>query len=823
MRIAKRASAQDSSPIFSSPEFRWTACVLLLAMLAVSISGNAQSTDTAANLPPAAIAVAPIIPQQIRTTGSITGHAGESIDATFHIYAEEKGGDPLWTETQRVSISADGSYMALLGAVSVNGLPQTVFAGGQARWLSVSVGDEPELERTLLASVPYAMKSADASNLGGRAASDYITREDLRSAEFSNSSNSTFSPLTSGTVTGTGTANYLPLWTGALTQGNSLIYQSASGLLGINTLTPSTTLDVNGTLAARADLREQTLNVATTASGQSSPYVEMIGSTYNSTAAASQPVTFAFREQPLLNNTATPTGGLYLLYGEGSSALTPTATGLSFNSNGTINFAPGQGFSMNSLTAATSTAAVNSGNLFFRSSAWSSTTSAAVTQTFNWKVVASGNDTASPTGNLQLFTGSGPGSGAGSSADPTATGLSIAPTGVITFASGQTFPGPGGGTITSVSTSSPLTGGATAGAVSLGLNTSALETTLNGQYAQLGFSNTFTAGQIIEGATTITGTNESGSMLTVTNSGDSFSSAISATNGGQYGIGLDVSASNNGFGIEGFGTQTGGSIGVLGALANSGGFSNSFYSLESDDGLDAGVWADGADNQEAALIATADDDYGGIFYNDSATSSTILALNNNSGGTTGLNVHAIGTVLRAGGPGGTCGINQTGNIACTGQVKTLVNTRSGTRQVETYSVQSAENWLEDYGSGQLNHGSVTVALDPAFVETVNTGVEFHVFLTPGGDCKGLYVSNKTANSFEVHELGGGTSSISFDYKIVAKRLGHETERLVDVTDQARLETEATRMKPMADGPTKTMLRQRAKAQAVKSAAAVKRP
>jgi hypothetical protein len=333
--------------------------------------------------------------------------------------------------------------------------------------------------------------------------------------------------------------------------------------------------------------------------------------------------------------------------------------------------------------------------------------------------------------------------------------------------------------------------------------TPSLETTFNTIYPQLTFSNTFTTGQIIEGATSISGTNESGTMLSVTNSGDSYSTAISASNGGQYGIGLSVSASSNGYGIEGFGTQTSGSIGVLGALTSS--FSNSFYSLESDDGLDAGVWADGATGQEAALIATGDDVYAGIFYNDSATSSTILALNNNSGGTTGLggfspagNVSGgIATVIRAGGPGGICGINQTGNLSCTGQVKSVVSTENGTRQTETYAVQSAENRIEDYGSGQLSPGSATVTIETAFAETVNTGVEFHVFLTPGGDCKGLYVTNKTANSFEVHELGGVTSSIPFDYKIVAKRRGFETQRLVDVTDRMRVETEAATKKQLA--------------------------
>jgi hypothetical protein len=335
--------------------------------------------------------------------------------------------------------------------------------------------------------------------------------------------------------------------------------------------------------------------------------------------------------------------------------------------------------------------------------------------------------------------------------------------------------------------------------------TPSLETTFNSIYPQLTFSNTFTTGQIIEGASVISGTNESGPMFQVTNSGDSFSTAISASNGGEYGIGLSVSASNDGWGIEGFGTQTSGSIGVLGALANSNGFSNSFFLLESDDGLDAGVWADGASGQESALIATADDDYAGIFYNDSTTSPTILALNNATGGSNGLGAFGpgsgaasgIGTVIRAGGPGGICGINQTGHLSCTGQVKSVVSTQNGTRQTETYAVQSAENWIEDYGSGQLSSGSATVTIETAFAETVNTGVEFHVFLTPGGDCKGLYVTNKTANSFEVHELGGGTSSIPFDYKIVAKRRGFENQRLVDVTERMRVETAAATIKRLA--------------------------
>jgi hypothetical protein len=66
---------------------------------------------------------------------------------------------------------------------------------------------------------------------------------------------------------------------------------------------------------------------------------------------------------------------------------------------------------------------------------------------------------------------------------------------------------------------------------------------------------------------------------------------------------------------------------------------------------------------------------------------------------------------------------------------------------------------------------------------VNAGIEYHVFLTPSQDCKGLYVNQKSAASFEVHELGGGTSSIAFDCRIMAKRVGNENVRLTDVTKQ----------------------------------------
>jgi hypothetical protein len=73
-------------------------------------------------------------------------------------------------------------------------------------------------------------------------------------------------------------------------------------------------------------------------------------------------------------------------------------------------------------------------------------------------------------------------------------------------------------------------------------------------------------------------------------------------------------------------------------------------------------------------------------------------------------------------------------------------------------------------------------LESVFEQTVNTGVNYQVFLTPNGDCKGLYVTQKTPTSFVVRELGGGTSGIVFDYRILAKRKGYENIRLADKTE-----------------------------------------
>jgi len=139
--------------------------------------------------------------------------------------------------------------------------------------------------------------------------------------------------------------------------------------------------------------------------------------------------------------------------------------------------------------------------------------------------------------------------------------------------------------------------------------------------------------------------------------------------------------------------------------------------------------------------------------------------------------------------GGNCTIDVSGNLLCSGTISPVVKT-SANRQIGLYTVQSSENWVEDYGRGALANGVATLNIDHDFAETVSSDASYHVFLTPRGDCEGLYVTNATATSFEVHELRGGKSSVQFDYRIVAHRKGFEAARLPDVT--ARFQSNVAR-------------------------------
>jgi hypothetical protein len=195
-----------------------------------------------------------------------------------------------------------------------------------------------------------------------------------------------------------------------------------------------------------------------------------------------------------------------------------------------------------------------------------------------------------------------------------------------------------------------------------------------------------------------------------------------------------------------------------------------------------GVWGDTGVAYDvrydgAGVLATADDNYALIAVNNSPSGAAAAYFENDSNAN-----DADPVVLAYGGFwGGECEIDVSGNFTCTGSITPVVPV-GGSRKVALNTISSPENWFEDAGSGQLSSGEAVVHIEAVFGETVNTGMEYHVFLTPNGDCKGLYVAQKSPTSFVVRELGGGTSSIAFDYRIMAKRKGYEQLRLVDKTE-----------------------------------------
>jgi len=157
---------------------------------------------------------------------------------------------------------------------------------------------------------------------------------------------------------------------------------------------------------------------------------------------------------------------------------------------------------------ATPTLGDNSQPLDLLSSAFSSSTHAAISQHFRWQAEPVGNNTSSPSGKLNLLFASGTGT-------PGETGLSINNKGQITFASGQTLPTvtgneaiTGNETVNGTVSGSQLISTVANGTAPLKVTSTTLVPNLNASlldgfpasaFAQLGSSNTFLTSQFIHG------------------------------------------------------------------------------------------------------------------------------------------------------------------------------------------------------------------------------------------------------------------------------------------------------------------------------------
>jgi hypothetical protein len=732
------------------------ACVLFVACLV-----NAQQVTPAKG-------ENEVVPSMVSFNGVLTDINAKPLTGVvgvmFSLYKDEQGGAPLWMETQNVHTDKAGHYTVMLGSTSAHGLPTDVFVSGEARWLGVQPEGQSEQARVLLLSVPYALKAGDAQTIGGLPPSAFVMAAPGGSS--SGASSSQQSGVSSSTpaappLSGSGTTNYVPLWTpNGTTLGNSVFFQTGSGSsakIGLKVTNPLLTLDINGSELVRGLFEMATKGFATPTKGFNSNPINLEASSYNSSTAAYTLQHFQWQAEPTGNNTSKPSATLNLLFGVDPGA--PIETGLKLSNKGVFTFAPGQTFP----GAGTVTSV---------------------------------------------------GSGAGLTGGPITTSgsLSIATAGVTNAMLQHPS--------LTVAAGTDLTGG---GSVSLGGTTTLnLDTT---KVPQLATSNTFNATQHINGDLDATGSvnaglNVTGQLGYFVGSGTEavfgqttgtvgvlgYSTVNRAVEGDDYAngglamFGDELATSGNTLGVLG---QTfsltstaveganfgGGGYGVYGyvnradtTFANASGVRGIDYAGSSlGAGLEfaSGVWGDTADNVAVGMLATADGGNAMAVFNDSTNYTTMYITNFEE---TSPNAFILDVSSFY---GGFCNFMANGTLSCSGGLTSVVPADNN-KKVQVYSVQSPENWFEDFGSGQLASGVARVQLETTFAHTVNPGVDYHVFVTPKGDCKGLYVTNEGPGGFEVHELGGGQSSIAFDYRIVARRKGFENLRLADATEIAKV-------------------------------------
>lgn len=345
--------------------------------------------------------------------------------------------------------------------------------------------------------------------------------------------------------------------------------------------------------------------------------------------------------------------------------------------------------SMPATATATATSGKDSEPARLTASSYNSGTKAAVNENFQWQAEPSGNDTANPSGTLNLLFGSG-------TSTPSETGLNIASNGQITFATGQTFPGTG--TITGITTASGsgLTGGVTTGTATLSLLTSCaanqvLEwngstwacTTItgNGTVTSVGLSAPSSDFTVSGSPVTTTGTLALNWTVAPTNADTANAIVKRDANGGfnsggiiatttaaaGYGAvtGFDYSGYTSGVGVygsssSGSGVLGSGSTGVTGGgsgIFGTGVFGSGYY----------GVFGEGGTYGLYGFVNSGYGIYGvgttGVYGYSTGAGNGVTAYNSLGG--YGLYSYSSGYTAYLDGPTGHCHVDGAGNLGCT--------------------------------------------------------------------------------------------------------------------------------------------------------------
>jgi len=205
-----------------------------------------------------------IVPPVVKFGGVLTDVNSKpltgTVGVTFSLYKDQEGGAPLWMETQNVQPDKAGHYTVSLGSNASQGLPTSLFVAGEARWLGVQVQGQAEQARTLLMSVPYALKALDAETIGGKPLSALqlaVPNGGSSSASFG----STKAPVANTITCTSGSGckkNFVPLFNsngGAATVRDSIIEENGStlsvaGSVGLTGQISATASSISAAVAA---------------------------------------------------------------------------------------------------------------------------------------------------------------------------------------------------------------------------------------------------------------------------------------------------------------------------------------------------------------------------------------------------------------------------------------------------------------------------------------------------------------------------------------------------------------------------------------------
>ncbi len=262
-----------------------------------------------------------------------------------------------------------------------------------------------------------------------------------------------------------------------------------------------------------------------------------------------------------------------------------------------------------------------------------------------------------------------------------------------------------------------------------------------------------------------------------------------------YGINSNNSAGTTSYGVRGESGSTAlGSAGVSGVSTNFG--QNEIGTVG-----DYGLWGTGVFGMGWAAAYTdmpVTRDFGVFGTVNFSTGTGVYGRNTNT---------TIGSAY---------GMYSFGNFAVTGAKAASVPTTKGNQLV--YCTESPELWFEDIGGGKLTNGSVHIALDELFLETIFVDDEhpLRVFIQEEGESNGLIVIKDEDNKgFTVKEKGNGTSAVSFSYRIMAKRRFYQNQRfgvdanqpfednLSKAKDQEVTTTDPAVMKQLVDQAART--------------------